>query len=498
MMGTHDSQQPLFYVGFDLDSRVRPDDPLRQVRDRIDFSFVRREVAGVYGRNGHVSIDPEVILKLLFLLFFDDVKSERELMRQLSYRLDYMWFLGFRLDDPTPNHSVLSKARRRWGPEVFERLFVHTVEQCVEAGLVNGSKLHMDATLVDADASKDSVKKGSPELIEALRRAYSGQESKLDDVSEADSASPDDDDEDDHDASTGASDDDDPSTTTRVNQTLLSTTDPDAAGLFAIYAQVYAVVGGTVAALIALNAGTLLPPADLRVRLWRRFVTHSLGIAYGNLGSRLVTYADVFVLSALINIAEVGEYRVAAQIAVGFMVVQHFLFLGLPWQLRRIGRSHLPGPGQVRVLSQQRLLLVLAGVAAVVLVGGAEPILALFGPRFTTMADALRLLIVVRLAALLWGPLHEVLVSAGRAIDDAHANLIGLAAWLAGFWAAETALAPIAAAIIANACAVAAGQGARHLRLRARGLSPTLGHPGGVGVPMGLCLASAVVTPLVL
>ena len=71
MMGTHDSQQPLFYVGFDLDSRVRPDDPLRQVRDRIDFSFVRREVAGVHGRNGHVSIDPEVILKLLFLLFFD-------------------------------------------------------------------------------------------------------------------------------------------------------------------------------------------------------------------------------------------------------------------------------------------------------------------------------------------------------------------------------------------------------------------------------------------
>src|SRR3990170_1280858 len=229
MMGTHDSQQPLFYVGFDLDSRVRPDDALRQVRDRIDFSFVRREVAGVYGRNGHVSIDPEATLKLLFLLFFDDVKSERELMRQLSYRLDYMWFLGFRLDDPTPNHSVLSKARRRWGPEVFERLFVRTVEQCVEAGLVDGSKLHMDATFVDADASKDSVKKGSPELIEALRRAYSGQESKLDDVSEADSASPDDDDEDDHDASTGASDDDDPSTTTRVNQTLLSTTDPDAA-----------------------------------------------------------------------------------------------------------------------------------------------------------------------------------------------------------------------------------------------------------------------------
>jgi transposase len=229
MMGTQDKQQPLFYVGFDLDSRVGPEDPLRQVKQRIDFSFVRREVTELYGGNGHVSIDPEVILKLLFLLFFDDVKSERELMRQVGYRLDYMWFLDFPLDNPTPNHSVLSKARRRWGPEIFERLFVRTVQQCVAAGLVDGSKLHMDATFVDADASKDSVKKGSPELIEALRKAYNSQESKLDDVSDADCDSPDDQADDDHGMSTGASNDDNPSTKPLVNQTLLSTTDPDTA-----------------------------------------------------------------------------------------------------------------------------------------------------------------------------------------------------------------------------------------------------------------------------
>ena len=229
MMGIQDRQQPLFYSGFSLDDRVRPDDPLRLVKEQIDFSFVRREVASLYGRNGHVSTDPEVILKLLFLLFFDDVKSERELMRQVSYRLDYMWFLGLRLDDPTPNHSVLSKARRRWGPEVFERLFVRTVEQCVAADLVDGSKLHMDATFVDADASKDSVKKGSPELIEALRRTYSGQESKLDDVSDGDCQWPEDESDGSHEASPGPFADDNRSTKPRVNQTVLSTTDPDAA-----------------------------------------------------------------------------------------------------------------------------------------------------------------------------------------------------------------------------------------------------------------------------
>ena len=51
----------------------------------------------------------------MFVLFFDNVKSERELMRMLPGRLDYLWFPGFGLDDEVPDHSVLSKARTRWG-----------------------------------------------------------------------------------------------------------------------------------------------------------------------------------------------------------------------------------------------------------------------------------------------------------------------------------------------------------------------------------------------
>ena len=181
MMGRQESQEKLFYVGFDLDARVRADHPLRRIREAVDFSFVRAEVANCYGRKGHVSVDPEVILKMMFLLFYDDVASERELMRIIPERLDYLWFLGYSLDDAIPDHSVLSKARRRWGPEAFERLFVRTVAQCVEAGLVEGSKIHMDGSLVDADASKDSVVKGPPGLIGALREAYRREEGKLED-----------------------------------------------------------------------------------------------------------------------------------------------------------------------------------------------------------------------------------------------------------------------------------------------------------------------------
>lgn len=179
MMGQHSGQKELFNYQVNLDRRIRSDHPLRAIRSAIDFSFVRQEVADRYGRNGNVSVDSEVILKLMFLLFLDNVKSERELMRMLPERLDYLWFIGFGLDDEIPDHSVLSKARARWGYEVFQSLFVRTVQQCVQAGLVDGTKLHMDGSLINANASRDSVVRSSPELIAALKRAYEVEERKL-------------------------------------------------------------------------------------------------------------------------------------------------------------------------------------------------------------------------------------------------------------------------------------------------------------------------------
>jgi transposase len=181
MMGINESQKELFSYSVDLDQRVRAENPLRGVKEQIDFTFVRQEVRGCYGYNGNESVDPAVIMKMMFLLFYDNVASERELMRIIRERLDYMWFLGYELDDETPDHSVLSKARNRWGVEVFEKLFVNIVGQCVEKGLVGGEKVHVDGSLINANASKNSVLKGCPELIKALKDVYREQNSKLED-----------------------------------------------------------------------------------------------------------------------------------------------------------------------------------------------------------------------------------------------------------------------------------------------------------------------------
>ena len=187
MMGMKEEQKDLFSYQVDLDRRVRQDHPLRKVREAIDFTFVRQEVADRYGYNGNVSVDPAVVLKMMFLLFYDNVASERELMRIIAERLDYLWILGYGLDDTIPDHSVLSKARKRWGVAVFESLFTGIVGQCVAAGLVDGKKIHVDASLIEANASKDSVVKGSAEWIAALKRAYQATESKLEDTTTPDS-----------------------------------------------------------------------------------------------------------------------------------------------------------------------------------------------------------------------------------------------------------------------------------------------------------------------
>jgi hypothetical protein len=116
---------------------------------------------------------------MMLLLFLYNVPSERELMEQIEVRLDFLWFLDFDLDTNIPDHSVLSKARARWGEEIFEQLFLRMLQQCVDAGLVGGSLLHIDSTIVKASASKDSVVSSSPELVSALRQAYQKERSKL-------------------------------------------------------------------------------------------------------------------------------------------------------------------------------------------------------------------------------------------------------------------------------------------------------------------------------
>jgi transposase len=145
----------LFYAGLSLEDRVPGDHLLRRIDAAIDFSFVRSRVASLYGYNGHVSLDPAMVLRMMLLVYLDGVRSEREFMRQLPMRLDWLWFCRLDLDSEIPDHSVLSKARRRWGEAVFQEVFGRVLEACSRASLVGGETVHADSTLLKANADRD-------------------------------------------------------------------------------------------------------------------------------------------------------------------------------------------------------------------------------------------------------------------------------------------------------------------------------------------------------
>ena len=122
-------------------------------KDRIDLSFVRELVAPLYANGGRPSVDPVVFFKLQLVMFFEDIRSERQLMGMVSDRLSLRWYLGYDLFEPLPDHSSLTRIRERYGLEVFRRFFERIVAECVEAGLVWGEELFFDATKVEANAS---------------------------------------------------------------------------------------------------------------------------------------------------------------------------------------------------------------------------------------------------------------------------------------------------------------------------------------------------------
>ena len=80
-------------------------------------------------------------------------------MAEVQVNLAYRWFLGYDLDEVIPDHSVLSKARGRFGPEVFERFFQRSIELCRQAGLLEEGPVYVDSTLIRAGASLDSLRR---------------------------------------------------------------------------------------------------------------------------------------------------------------------------------------------------------------------------------------------------------------------------------------------------------------------------------------------------
>ena len=151
-------RQPTLFVPGDIADFIPDDHILKRVDRVLDLSWLEQEVKECYCEdNGRTSVVPEAAVRLMLAGFFSGIVHDRKLMREAQVNIAMRWFAGYGLEDKLPDHSSLTRIRQRWGAQRFELIFKKTVEACAGAGLVSGETVHIDATLIRADVSWESL-----------------------------------------------------------------------------------------------------------------------------------------------------------------------------------------------------------------------------------------------------------------------------------------------------------------------------------------------------
>ena len=150
-------QSQLFYL-FNLEKRI----PVRHLLRRINpivtriLAELRGKLQSFYSEIGRPSIDPELMIRMLLVAYCYGIRSERKLCEEVELHLAYRWFCRLDLEDEVPNHSTFSVNRhgRFRESDVFRQIFEEVVRACMDAGLVKGEGFAVDASVIEADASR--------------------------------------------------------------------------------------------------------------------------------------------------------------------------------------------------------------------------------------------------------------------------------------------------------------------------------------------------------
>src|SRR5918994_3216007 len=166
MMGERMVMQDSLFYEFRLKQPVPADHQLRAIDRFVDLSDLRRHLAAFYSATGRPSVDPELMIRMLLVGYCYGIRSERRLCEEISLNLAYRWFCRLGLEDEVPDHSTFSKNRhgRFRESDIFRHVFETVVRRCMGAGLVGGEGFAVDASVVEAEASRYTGVNGNAEI----------------------------------------------------------------------------------------------------------------------------------------------------------------------------------------------------------------------------------------------------------------------------------------------------------------------------------------------
>ena len=158
MMGRQTGDQSQFLYLFNLEARIPARHLLRRINPIVTrvLAELRETLRTFYSEIGRPSIDPELMLRMLIVAYCYGVRSERRLCEEVELHLAYRWFCRLDLEDKVPDHSTFSVNRhgRFRDGDIFRQLFEAVVRACMDAGLVKGEGFAVDASVIEADASR--------------------------------------------------------------------------------------------------------------------------------------------------------------------------------------------------------------------------------------------------------------------------------------------------------------------------------------------------------
>src|SRR3954471_9710011 len=160
MRGT-DRQSGQLFSCLSPESLVPQEHPLRAIRLLVNAALERPSpaFAAIYADSGRPSIAPEKLLRALLLQALFTVRSERQLMQQISYNMLFRWFVGLAMDAPVWDVTVFTKNRDRLMEGDIARRFLGTLladPQVVP--LLSSEHFSIDGTLIEAWASIKSFR----------------------------------------------------------------------------------------------------------------------------------------------------------------------------------------------------------------------------------------------------------------------------------------------------------------------------------------------------